>query len=48
MQSLKAKYFYVVYTNNLKNRIKEHNEGNVSSARFRRPLKLVYYEACLN
>ena len=48
LQSLKDKQFYVGYSNNLKKRVKDHNEGKVYSTKFRRSLKLVYYEACLN
>ena len=48
LQSLKDRQFYVGYTYNLKNRFKEHNNGRVLSTKHRRPLKLVYYEACLN
>ena len=48
LQSLKDKQFYVGYSNNLKKRVKDHNEGKVYSTKFRRPLKLIYYEACLN
>ena len=40
--------FYVGWTNNLKSRVTEHNLGNVQSTRDRRPLELVYYEACKN
>lgn len=40
--------YYVGWSNNLKQRIIEHNNGNVSSTASRRPLKLVYYEACLD
>ncbi|OHB15829.1 MAG: excinuclease ABC subunit C [Candidatus Zambryskibacteria bacterium RIFOXYC1_FULL_39_10] len=40
--------FYVGWTNDLKNRILEHNSGNVQSTKERRPLELVYYEACKN
>ncbi len=40
--------FYMGWTNDLKNRILEHNAGNVSATRNRRPLELVYYEACKN
>jgi len=40
--------FYTGYTDNLKNRIKKHNNGEVQSTKHRRPLKLIYYEACLN
>lgn len=48
LQSLKDNYFYVGYTDDLKIRIKEHNNGRVVSTKDRRPLKLVYYEVCLN
>ena len=48
LQSLKDKQFYVGYTDDLKNRFGEHNSGRVVSTKNRRPLKLVYYEACLN
>ena len=40
--------FYVGYTDNLKRRIKQHNDGDVESTKYRRPLKLIYYEVCLN
>jgi len=40
--------FYTGLTNNLKRRIQEHQSGNVRSTWNRRPLKLIYYEACLN
>ena len=39
LQSLKDKQFYVGYSNNLKKRVKDHNEGKVSSTKFRRLLK---------
>ena len=45
---MKDKKFYVGYTNNLKKRFDQHNKGEVMSTKNRRPLKLVYYEACLN
>jgi len=48
LQSLKDKQFYVGYTDDLNNRLKAHSKGRVVSTRNRRPLKLVYYEACLN
>ena len=40
--------FYVGYTDNLKRRIKQHNNGDVESTKYRKPLKLIYYEVCLN
>ena len=46
--SKKDKKFYTGSTNNLQKRIKRHNEGLVKATRYRRPLKLIYCEACLN
>jgi putative endonuclease len=48
LQSEKDTNFYTGFTNNLKKRINEHNLGKVNSTKSRLPLKLVYYEACLN
>ena len=41
-------YSYIGYSQDLKKRIEEHNKGYVLATKHRRPLKLVYYEACLN
>ena len=48
LQSEKDHQFYTGYTADLKNRLKEHNAGKVASTKNRLPMKLVYYEACLN
>ena len=40
--------FYVGYSTDLKLRFDQHNKGQVESTKHRRPLKLIYYEACLN
>ena len=48
LQSEKDNMFYTGYTNNLKERIKLHNEGKVSSTKNRMPLKIAYFEGCLN
>ena len=48
LQSLKDKQFYTGYTSNLKNRIEEHNNGEVISTKNRLPVKLVYFEGCLS
>ena len=39
---------YTGYTNDIRERLKFHNEGKVTSTKNRRPLKLIYYEGCLN
>ena len=48
LQSEKDGKFYSGFTENLKLRFEQHKKGLVKSARDRRPLKLVYYEACLD
>ncbi len=48
LQSLKDKKFYTGYTKNLKLRFELHQKGEVNSTKDRRPLKLIYSEACLN
>ena len=40
--------FYYGFTENLKLRIEQHNKGQVESTKYRRPLELVYFEACLD
>ena len=46
--SKKDNKFYTGCTNDLKDRIKRHNHGQVSTTKNMRPLYLFYYEACLN
>lgn len=46
--SKKDKKFYTGATNNLKKRLKQHAQGLVFSTKYRRPLELVYFEACRN
>ena len=48
LRSLKDGDNYVGYTNNLQKRLKEHENGEVSSTKNRHPLQLVYYEGCLD
>lgn len=40
--------FYTGSATDLKRRFEEHNSGRVISTKNRRPLKLIYYEACLD
>jgi putative endonuclease len=39
---------YTGYTKNIEARFEAHNAGKVPSTKNRRPLKLIYFEACLN
>lgn len=39
---------YIGCTNDLRRRLSEHNDGLVESTKQRVPLKLIYYESCLN
>lgn len=48
LQSLKDKLWYTGSTNDLKSRIAKHNAGEIASTHDRRPLQVIYYEACLN
>jgi putative endonuclease len=40
--------FYYGYSQNLTQRFDDHLKGRVESTKARRPLKLIYYEACIN
>lgn len=48
LKSDKDNNLYVGYTKNLLKRIDEHNSGKVESTKKRTPLKLIYWEGCLN
>ena len=48
LQSKPDGNFYTGFTKDLKLRIEQHAKGQVESTKDRRPLKLIYYEACLN
>lgn len=39
---------YVGYTKDLKLRFAQHQKGRVESTKYRLPLKLIYYESCIN
>lgn len=40
--------FYIGSTGDLRQRLRKHNSGDVPSTAYRRPLRLIYYEACLS
>lgn len=48
LKSRKDFKLYIGYTDNLKRRLVEHNKGLVDCTKNRKPLGLIYYEACLD
>jgi len=48
LQSMKDMDFYVGLTKDLKLRFENHRKGLVESTKNRRPLRLIYYEACVS
>jgi len=48
LQSTKDGRWYTGVTGNLRARVADHLNGRVESTRHRRPLRLIYYEACLS
>lgn len=46
IKSKKDNKFYIGFSNDLKRRLNEHLDGKVRATENRRPLELVYYEAC--
>ncbi len=45
IQSLQDGKLYYGYTRDLRRRFQEHNSGKSNSTRYRRPFRLIYYEA---
>lgn len=48
LRSEKDKNLYTGYTSDIKKRVKEHNDGKVTSTKHRVPLRLIYFEASQN
>lgn len=48
LKSLKDGNLYTGFTENINKRLEKHNSGSVIATKNRMPLKLVYYETCLN
>jgi putative endonuclease len=48
LRSKVDKNFYVGYTKDLRQRLELHMASKVPATRFRVPLDLIYYEACIN
>ena len=47
LQSQKDRFLYVGCTNSIESRVCRHNAGLVPATKYRRPLKLIFYEAYL-
>lgn len=45
LKSQKDKKLYIGYSSSLKNRLAQHQRGEVRSTEHRRPLDLIFYEA---
>lgn len=48
LRSQKDQKLYIGWTDNLEYRFNQHNKGLVNATKYRVPLDLVYYEACLS
>ncbi|OGH38969.1 MAG: hypothetical protein A3B44_03655 [Candidatus Levybacteria bacterium RIFCSPLOWO2_01_FULL_38_21] len=48
LQSKKNQSLYIGYTEDVSNRLKEHNKGKSKATKPFRPYKLIFYEAFLN
>ena len=48
LESIKDKKRYIGYTTNLVRRVEEHKKGLSIATRPRLPMKLIYFEACVN
>ena len=46
--SQKDRKFYVGYTKNVQKRLEQHNSGKVRATKRRLPMKLIYWEGCIN
>ena len=43
--SMQDRRFYIGYTENVERRFGEHQNGEVTATKFRRPLRLIYFES---
>ena len=48
LESLKDRNRYIGFTKDLRKRIKEHNNLQSTATKGRVPLRLIYFEGCLN
>ena len=48
LKSIKNGRYYTGSTNDLRKRLKQHNDGKSTYTKYRGPYELIYYEACFN
>ncbi len=48
LRSIKDKTLYIGYTENIHQRLKEHNEGRETSTKRKRPVEIIYSEIYKN
>ena len=48
IKSMNTGHLYTGSTNDLRKRLKQHNEGKSTWTKNKTPWNLIYYEACLN
>ena len=48
LKSQKDQSLYIGYTSDLKKRFQEHNNGLSLATKYKRPYKLIFYEAFMN
>lgn len=48
LRSKKDNKLYIGFCSDLRQRLAEHNKGEVPSTKSRQPMEIVYYEACLD
>jgi len=48
LESYKDGQWYTGYTDDLKQRVKQHNQGKNKSTKIKKPWKLIYFEGCIN
>ena len=48
LRSFKDNQYYTGFTKDLKQRFEQHQKGRIDSTKDRRPLELIYQEACLD
>ena len=48
LRSKKDGWLYIGWSIDLRHRLEQHNNGLVKATKYRLPMELIYYEACMN